>query len=170
MIQRSGRDDDDTIDGSKSSQQSTNDAKWRGGGAKGRRHDEGQGHTNNNQTDYAEGGLDGDDDDDNDDKDNTNDNGSGHDDVNDDGGGHDNDNDGGCVGRGGHCRMRMGREHDDRQKHNNQIDHRRGGEDGGDGSDNDNDNNNNDEATEQRRWRLVDGASASMTNSCTLVR
>jgi hypothetical protein len=39
-------------------------------------------------------------------------------------------------------------------KHNNQIDHRRGGEDVGDGSDNDNDNNednnnNDDEATEQ---------------------
>jgi len=70
MIQRSGRDDDGTIDGSKSSQQSTNDAKWRGGGAKGRRHDEGRGHTNNNQTDYAEGGLDGnEDDEDNDDDD-----------------------------------------------------------------------------------------------------
>ena len=33
MIQRSGRgDNDDTIDGSESNQQSTNDAKWRGVG------------------------------------------------------------------------------------------------------------------------------------------
>jgi hypothetical protein len=32
--------------------------------------------------------------------------------------------------------MRKGRGHDDRTKHNNQIDHRRGGGDGGDGSDN----------------------------------
>jgi len=32
MIQRNGRDDDGTIDGSESSQQSTNDAKSRGGG------------------------------------------------------------------------------------------------------------------------------------------
>jgi len=59
MIQCSGRGGDDgTIDGSKSNQQST---KWRGRGAKGRRHDEGGGHTNNNQTDYTEVGLDGDD-------------------------------------------------------------------------------------------------------------
>jgi len=34
-IQRSGHDDDRTIDGSKSSQQSTNDAKWRAGGLRG---------------------------------------------------------------------------------------------------------------------------------------
>ena len=33
------------------------------GGAKGRRHDEGRGQANNNQTDYVEGGLDGNDDD-----------------------------------------------------------------------------------------------------------
>jgi len=132
-IQRSGRDDDGTIDGSESSKQSTNDAKWRGGGAKGRRHDKGRGHTNNNQTDYAEGGLDGDDDDEDDDgggghddDDDDDDDGGGHDDD-DDGGGHDDDDDGGCGGRGGHHRMRKGREHEDRPKHNNQIDHRRGG-------------------------------------------
>jgi len=69
-IQRSGRGGNaDTIDDSESNQQSTNDVNWRGGGATGRRHDKGQ--TNNNQTDYAEGGLDGDDDDeDNNDDDN----------------------------------------------------------------------------------------------------
>ena len=97
-IQSSRRDDDGTIDGSKSSQQSTNDAKWRGGGVEGRQRDEGQGHTNNNQTDYAEGGLDGDinneDDDGND--------GGGHDDENDGGGHNDGDHDGGCGGQGGH--------------------------------------------------------------------
>ena len=50
-------------------------------------------------------------------------------DDDDDGGGHDNDNDddGRCGGRDGHHRMRKGRGHDDRTKHNNQIDHRRGG-------------------------------------------
>jgi len=47
--------------------------------------------------------------------------------------------------------MRKGREHDDRQKHNNQIDLRRGVEDGGDGSDNDDDDDDDDEATE-RPW------------------
>ena len=74
-----------------------------------------------------EGGLVGDEDDED------------HDyDDDDDGGGHDNDNDddGRCGGRDGHHRMRKGRGHDDRTKHNNQIDHRRGGGDGGDGSDN----------------------------------
>ncbi len=60
-----------------------------------------------------------------------------------------------------------------------------GGENGGDGSDDDDNNDDDNEATEQpwlwygrplhasarqRRWRLVDGASASTTNSCTLVR
>ena len=40
-------------------------------------------------------------------------------------------------GRGGEREgVRKGRGHDDRTKHNNQIDHRRGGGDGGDGSDN----------------------------------
>ena len=49
-IQRSGRGgDNDTIDSSKSNQQSTNNGKWRGGGATGRRHDEGQGHAHNNK-------------------------------------------------------------------------------------------------------------------------
>jgi len=121
MIQCSGHDNDGTIDGSESSQQSTNDAKWRGGGAKVRRHDEGRGHTHKNQTDYTEGGLDGDDEDKGDDDDD----GGGHDD--DDGSGHDNDEDDECGGQGGHHWMRKGREHDDRQKHNNQIDHRREG-------------------------------------------
>ena len=99
MIQRSERNNDDTIDGSESSQQSTNNAKWRGGWAKGRRHNEGRGHTNNNQTDYAEGGLDGG----NDDKDDDDDNGSGHDDD-DNGSGHNDGDNGGCGGRGGHHR------------------------------------------------------------------
>ena len=60
------------------------------------------------QTDYAEGGLDGNDDDDNDDDDNDDGGGSGHND--DDDGSHDGDNNGGCGGRGGHNRMRKGRE------------------------------------------------------------
>jgi hypothetical protein len=63
-----------------------------------------------------EGGLDGDKD--NEDHDND-----------DDGGGHvnDDDDDGRFSGWDGHHRMRKGRGHDDRTKHNNQIDHRRGG-------------------------------------------
>ena len=122
-----------------------------------------------------EGGLDGDDND----KDDDNDKGGGHDD-NDDGVGHDDGDDGGWGGWGGHHQMRKGREHDDRQKHNNQLDHRRVGEDGGDNSDDDNedDDKDDDEATERpwlwyghplrasaqrSRWRLVDGASASTT-------
>ena len=67
--------------------------------------------------------TDGDDDDE--DNDGDDDDGGGHD--NDDGGGHDDDNDGGCGGRDGHHWTRKGREHDDRQKHNKQLDHRRGG-------------------------------------------
>ena len=82
----------DTIDGSESNQQSTNDAKWRGRGATDRQHDEGRGHAHNNQIDHAEGGVVGDDDD-NDDDDNY-----GHDDDN------NNDEDGGCGGRDGHHR------------------------------------------------------------------
>ena len=101
-IQRSGRgDDNDTIDGSKSNQQSTNDAKWRGGGATGRRHDEGRGHAHNNQIDHTEGGVVGDDD--NDDNDNY-----GHNDDN------NNKDEGGCGGRDGNHRMRTGRGQDDR--------------------------------------------------------
>ena len=106
-IKRSGRGgDDDTIDGSESNQQSTNDGKWRGGGATGRRHDEGRGHAHNNQIDHAEGGVVGDD-------------GSNDDDAADDNDddGHDNDDDddnGGCGGRDGHHRMRKGRGHDNR--------------------------------------------------------
>jgi hypothetical protein len=92
----------DTIDGSESNQQSTNDAKWRGRGATDRQHDEGRGHAHNNQIDHAEGGVVGDDDD-NDDDDNY-----GHDDDN------NNDEDGGCGGRDGHHRMLTGRGHDDR--------------------------------------------------------
>ncbi len=101
MIQRSGRSgDDDTIDGSESNQQPTNDVNWRCGGATGRRHDEGQGHAHNNQIDHAEGVVVGDDDNDKDD--------NGHD--NDE----DNDNDGRCGGWDGHHRMRKWRGHDDR--------------------------------------------------------
>ncbi len=48
--------DNNTIDGSESNQQSTNDTTWRDGGATRRRHDEGRGHAHNNQIDHAEGG------------------------------------------------------------------------------------------------------------------
>ena len=80
-----------------SAQQARNNGKWRGGGATGRRHNEGQGHAHNNQIDHAEGGLvdDNDDDDGHDNNDN-------------------NDDDGGCGGRDGHHRMRKGRRHDNR--------------------------------------------------------
>jgi len=109
MIQRSGRgDNDDTIDGSESNQQSTNDAKWRGGGATGRQHDEGQGHAHNNQIDHTEGGIVGDDDDDDDHDDDDDDDDYGHDD---DKNNYDNC---GCGGWVGHHQMRTGKGHDDR--------------------------------------------------------
>ena len=73
-----------------------------------------------------ERGLDGKEDDEDDDNDGS---GSGH--------GNDDDNNGGCGGCNGHHRMRKGRGIDDRTKHNNKVDHRRGGGDGGDRSDND---------------------------------
>ena len=136
-IQRSGRAKDDTIDDSKSNQIKNQQTTRSGGarGAKGRWHDEGLGHANNNHTDQAEGGLDGNEED----KDNNDNDGGGHDSDNDD-----NDRFGGLDGHHG---MRKGRGHYDRTKYNNQIDHRRGGEDGGDDSDDDD----NDEATE-RLW------------------
>ena len=77
--------------------------KWRGGGASGRRQDEGRGHAHNNQIDHAEEGVVGDDDDED-----NNDDYYGHDDDD------NNDDDGGCGGRDGHHRMRTGRGHDDR--------------------------------------------------------
>jgi hypothetical protein len=101
-VQRSGcGGNNGTTDGSKSNQQSTNDANWRGRGATGRQHDERRGHAHNNQIDHAEGGVVGNDD--------NNDGNNGHDD-----GDNDNNNDGGCGGRDGHHRMRKGRGHDDR--------------------------------------------------------
>ena len=85
-----------------------------GRGAKVRRHSDGQGHTNNNHTEYVEGGLDGDEDNED----------------NDVGGGHDNNDndDDGCSGWDGHHQMRKGRGHDDRQKtqQSNRSQERRG--------------------------------------------
>ena len=140
-IQRSGRGgNDDTMDGSKSNQQSTNDANWRGGGATGRRHDKGRGHAHKNKIDHAEGGLVGaNDDHDDDDNSHVVDN--------------DNDDDGGCGGWDGHHLMRKGKGHDDRTKTTIKSITEEGGEDSGDGSDDDddydNDDNEEDEATEQ---------------------
>ena len=85
MIRRSNRGvDDDTIDGSKSNQQSSNDAKWRGGGAR----DEDMHKTIKQIT--QRGGVVGKDDNDNDGDDNGDDND--HADNN------DNDDNGRCGG------------------------------------------------------------------------
>jgi hypothetical protein len=89
-----------TTDGSESNQQSTNDAKLRGRGAMGRRHDEGQRmHTTIKQI-MRRGGVVGDDDEDN----------NSHEDEDDD---DDDDDDGGCGGQDGHHRMGKGRGHND---------------------------------------------------------